>query len=75
MGIISSKDINGNEEIKSFKIQNENFKLYLCILKSIIPNIEDNDLELKNIYPKEEMDSDGNIYPVKNISKIFFLLF
>ena len=75
LGIISSKDINGNEEITSFKIQNENFKLYLCILKSIIPNIEDNDLELKNIYPKEEMDSDGNIYPVKNISKIFFYYF
>ena len=74
--IISSKDIDDeNEEIKSFKIQNENVKLYLCILKSIIPIIEDNDLELKNIYPQEEIDKDGNIYPVKNISKIFFYYF
>ena len=75
LSIISNKDINGNEETKSFKIQNENVKLYLCILKSIIPNIEDNDLELINIYPQEEIDIDGNIYPVKNISKIFFYYF
>ena len=73
--IISSKDINGNDETKSFKIQNENVKLYLCIIKSILPIIEDNDLELNNIYPKKEKAEDGNIYPVENISKIFFYYF
>ena len=75
LGIISSKDINVNDEIKSFKIQNENVKLYLCIIKSILPIIDDNDLELNNIYPKKETAEDGNIYPVENISKIFFYYF
>ena len=75
LGIVFSKDINVNDETKSFKIQNENIKLYLCIIKSILPIIEDNDLELNNIYPKKEIAEDGNIYPVENISKIFFYYF
>ena len=73
--IISCRDINGNDKEKSFKIQNENVKLYLCIIKSILPIIEDNDMELQNIYPKKEIAEDGNIYPVENISKIFFYYF
>ena len=73
--IICDKSINEKIVTKSFKIQNENFKFYLSIIKSIIPKIEDKDLELKNIYPKDEIDEDGNIFPEKNISKIFFYYF
>ena len=72
--IICRNEIDENDIVKSFQIENEIIRPYLVVMKSKIPIIEDSDLELKNIYPKEKEDVNGKIYP-NNISKFFFYYF
>ena len=72
--VIYDKTINLDNSIKPIDINNENIIPYLVIMKSKIPLIETFDLKLENIFPKEEVDINGKIYP-KNISKIFFYYF
>ena len=72
--IIDNEKIFENDSIKTFEIEEEKIRPYLVLMRSKIPEIKEFDMNLENIYPINEIEKDGKIYP-QNISKIFFYYF